>query len=179
MPTIITHAVFSAATSRVIGPKLDMRVVTAAAVLSILPDIDVLSFAFGIPYGHPLGHRGLTHSIAFAVVAAALARYLIPADSASSRAVWTVYFISAVSHPLLDAMTNGGRGVALFAPFDNTRFFFPFRPIEVSPIGLQGFLSARGATVLANEFLWIWIPATLVVGLVWFARKRRHDTKEA
>jgi inner membrane protein len=43
------------------------------------------------------------------------------------------------SHGILDAMTDGGLGVAFFSPFDDTRCFFPFRPIKVSPIGLSFF----------------------------------------
>jgi len=30
---------------------------------SVLPDVDVVGFAVGIPYEHLLGHRGLTHSL--------------------------------------------------------------------------------------------------------------------
>ena len=45
-------------------------------------------------------------------------------------------------------------GVAFFAPFNNTRFFFPWRPIEVSPIGLS-FFSTRGMAVLLSELIWI------------------------
>ena len=35
---------------------------------SFAPDLDVLAFAFGIPYAHDFGHRGATHSIAFALM---------------------------------------------------------------------------------------------------------------
>jgi len=38
-----------------------------AIFCSILPDTDVLGFALGIPYAHPLGHRGFFHSTAQAV----------------------------------------------------------------------------------------------------------------
>jgi inner membrane protein len=65
------------------------------------------------------------------------------------------------SHCLLDAMTNGGRGIALFAPFSNHRYFFPWRPIQVSPIG-AGFFSARGLSVLVSEARWIWVPSAII-----------------
>src|SRR5947208_5485908 len=37
-------------------------------VLSVLPDIDVVAFVLGIPYGAPFGHRGAIHSLAFALL---------------------------------------------------------------------------------------------------------------
>jgi inner membrane protein len=52
---------------------------------------------------------------------------------------------------VLDAMTNGGLGVAFFAPFDTTRYFFPWRPITVSPIGVGSFFTHRGALVVLSE----------------------------
>ena len=36
-------------------------------------------------------------------------------------------FLSTASHGVLDALTDGGLGVAFFSPFDQTRYFFPFR----------------------------------------------------
>jgi inner membrane protein len=50
--------------------------------------------------------------------------------------------------------------VALLSPFDLSRYFFPFRPIQVSPLSIQAFLSARGASILASELLWVWLPFT-------------------
>ena len=44
------------------------------------------------------------------------------------------------SHGVLDALTDGGPGVAFLAPFDDTRYFFPWRPIRVSPLW-RGFFS--------------------------------------
>jgi inner membrane protein len=60
-------------------------------------------------------------------------------------------------------LTNGGRGVALFAPFSNTRYFFPWRPIEVSPISVRHFFSTRGIQIMRSEFRWVWLPAASAV----------------
>ena len=65
------------------------------------------------------------------------------------------------SHGVLDAMTDGGIGVALLAPFDTRRYYLPWRPIVVSPLGLRPFLSAWGMAVLASEAVWVWLPAAL------------------
>jgi inner membrane protein len=36
-------------------------------------------------------------------------------------------------------MTSGGPGVGFLIPFNKNRFFFPFREITVSPIGIKDF----------------------------------------
>ncbi|KKF89493.1 metal-dependent hydrolase [Stenotrophomonas maltophilia] len=66
-------------------------------------------------------------------------------------------FVCAASHPLLDAMTTGGLGVALAWPWSEHRFFAPWRPIRVSPFAPQ-FFSARGVATLLSELRWVWLP---------------------
>lgn len=83
-----------------------------------------------------------------------------------SRRWWfyLIYFsLLSASHGILDAFTNGGLGIALLSPFDATRYFFPWRPILVSPIGLEGFLSKWGLMTLKSELFWIWLPLIIVL----------------
>ncbi|WBX74857.1 hypothetical protein PG913_00110 [Tenacibaculum pacificus] len=80
------------------------------------------------------------------------------------------------SHAVLDALTTGGLGVAFFSPFDTTRYFFPWRPIKVSPIGVERFFGERGIKVLKSEFLWIGIPSVLYVLIIQYF-KRIKSTK--
>ena len=61
----------------------------------------------------------------------------------SDLAVWLYLFASMASHGLIDALTNGGLGIAFFAPFSNERFFFSYRPIEVSTLNIRHFLKVR------------------------------------
>ena len=142
----------------------------------MLPDLDVLGFTFGIHYGHFLGHRGFTHSLVFAAAVALAGTFTLARGGHSLRALtWVYLFLATASHAVLDALTNGGLGVAFFAPFDNGRYFFPFTPIDVSPIGIS-FFTARGLSVLANELVWIWLPSVVVAtgsSLLWRARTRR------
>jgi inner membrane protein len=142
---------------------------------SMLPDLDVISFAFGIRYNHVLGHRGITHSLLFALVLGLVVSLIFFREIELFSINWWLltgyFFLITASHALLDAMTNGGLGVAFFAPFDNQRYFLPWRPIEVSPIGLEAFLSARGLTVLLSEIKWIWIPAAFLVGIAEAVRR--------
>ncbi|GAA4964820.1 hypothetical protein GCM10023315_12100 [Algibacter aquimarinus] len=74
-----------------------------------------------------------------------------------------VIFISTISHGVLDAMTTGGRGVGFLIPFNNDRFFFPFREILVSPIGIKNFFSSWGLKVLFSEFKYIFLPCLFIL----------------
>ena len=151
MPTIITHP--AVALLKTWFPRVPRRAVWLGAVATVLPDADVVAFALGIPYEHLFGHRGITHSIAFAFAVALLGTFLVD----RRRATFTFLFLCALSHPVLDAFTNGGLGVAFFAPFSNERYFFTWTPIDVSPIGID-FFSAWGMRVLASELVWVWLP---------------------
>jgi inner membrane protein len=86
--------------------------------------------------------------------------------------LWLYFFLATASHGFLDAMTDGGLGVAFFAPFDNHRYFLPWTPIRVSPIGIGRFFTDRGFVVLQSELLWIWLPAALLAVSAWLFRRR-------
>ncbi len=128
----------------------------------LLPDVDVLGLVLGIPYEHILGHRGFTHSIVFAMlVGVVVPRLAAPTIRYGTRRYWlfALYFsLVTLSHGFLDALTDGGLGIAFFAPFDSTRYFFPLRPVAVSPIGISAFVSHEGFRVLFSELVWIGIP---------------------
>jgi len=189
MPSVITHAavplaLWCAADRGRIPPRL----LAAGVIAAMLPDADVLAFALHIPYADAFGHRGASHSLLFACVLAALAAMLhgfgrgrpwSAPHSSGSRRPWSAVlcqprlastvqaaafvFVCAASHPLLDAMTSGGLGVALAWPWSEQRFFAPWRPIRVSPFAPQ-FFSARGLATLLSELRWVWLPlATAVV----------------
>ena len=156
MPTIMTHAVAGIALTRLLTPRPSLALMSACAFCAMLPDADVVSFAAGVPYGDMLGHRGLTHSLAFALAVGAA----VGAWTKSARTALCIG-LATVSHGLLDALTNGGLGVGFLIPFSADRYFFPWTPIQVSPIGL-GFFSARGLSVFASELLWVWLPCAFI-----------------
>jgi inner membrane protein len=88
-------------------------------------------------------------------------------------------FVAVASHGFLDALTDAGLGVGFFIPFYDARFFFPWRPILTSSVDPAAFFSERGATILANEMLWICTPVALgLAGLAW-ARRRAAGTQRA
>jgi inner membrane protein len=149
-----------------LGPnRVSPALAAVGCVASVFPDVDSFGFAAGIPYGHPLGHRGFTHSLFFATVIALLCIPFARRLGASPLPTWAFVFVSVSSHGFLDAMTTGGLGVAFFSPFSNERFFLPWRMILVSPIGVGAFLSGRGLRVLQSELLWIWAPCAVIAAL--------------
>jgi inner membrane protein len=175
MPSVLAHAAPALALAPAFAqPGTPRRLWWLGLLCAAAPDLDVVAFALGVPYAHPLGHRGLWHSVPFAALAAACSTALaFPHARAafSRRRAWAYLFLATASHGVLDAFTDGGLGVALLAPFDERRFFAPFRPIAVSPIGVGACLSARGAAVLWSELLWIWLPFGLL-GLALWRRAR-------
>ena len=120
---------------------------------------------------HPLQALVVAAILALAVVAAAG-----PArGDAHPVALLVFLFLCTASHGILDAFTNGGRGVAFLAPFSGARGFAPWRPIEVSPLSLDAFLGSRGAAVLRSEAVWVWLPcaAVFLVGALTCGRPAR------
>ena len=144
MPSIFTHALVPIASSVGLGKLVSTRLMWFSVACCILPDLDTLAFQFGIPYASPWGHRGFTHSIAFAITLAIVAMLFSQSLKSKTWIVGLLVFISTLSHPLLDMLTNGGLGVALYWPLSNERVFFAYRPIAVSPIGVANFFTERG-----------------------------------
>lgn len=172
MASLVSHPAVPLALSIALGPEAMPPGLTATAcVASVLPDVDSLGFAAGIPYGHPLGHRGFTHSLAFALLIALASMALAKRLGTSPITAFLVIFASAASHGFLDAMTTGGLGVAFFSPISNARYFLPWRVIPVSPIDISRFVSARGLQILKAEFVWIWLPAALLAAAGLAVRK--------
>lgn len=144
---------------------------------AVLPDADVIGFSFGIPYESFWGHRGFSHSLVFALLFGVLITILFYKQHVVSKSgiVLVLYFaICTASHGILDAMTSGGLGIAFLSPFDTTRYFFPWRPIQVSPIGASKFFSIWGIKVLLSELIWIGIPASIYILVITFVRRKNE-----
>jgi inner membrane protein len=169
----MTHALLPIAAGLALGPsRIPRSVWVAGAMLAMLPDADVVGFKLGIDYADVLGHRGASHSLFVAAIVGAWVTALLRPER-----WWLAFlflFASMASHGLLDALTNGGLGPALFWPMDDARHFAPVRPILVSPIG-AGFFSARGVNVLLSEFLWLWLPTISLAALTWLLVRGRKQ----
>jgi inner membrane protein len=165
MASIFGHILASTALGKAFFPRQasNWGLLVVAGASAALPDADVLGFRFGIPYASQWGHRGFTHSIVFAVVWGLLITWLLYRKRIDWRPIALWMILSTVSHPLLDMMTNGGRGVALWWPFDHERIFFPWNPIQVSPISVSDFFSGWGVEVLLSEAWYIGLPCLVLV----------------
>jgi inner membrane protein len=180
MPSVLSHGVAALGIGACFyRPDVPKCVWAAGALCSMLPDIDVLGFRFGIRYGDFWGHRGFSHSFAFAALLAGTALILAfprGVPFLGRLLLWCYLFAATASHGLLDAMTDGGLGVAFFAPFDDTRYFFPWTPIRVSPIGIGRFFSERGIAVLRSELVWVWLPSMGLIALAWLMTRTHSPT---
>ncbi|HEY7404115.1 MAG TPA: metal-dependent hydrolase [Candidatus Angelobacter sp.] len=182
MASPFTHAVVAAAIGDAGKPAWhkDWRYWAVVIACSILPDIDSIGFHLGVRYGALWGHRGMTHSLLFAFIVAIFAAMVLDGRFHWQWRLAIVFFLVMLSHGVLDAMTNGGLGVAFFSPFNTRRYFLPWRPIPVSPIGVGSFFTAHGLYILYSEILLIWCPTIIVLAIIRVARGlRRMSQPEA
>jgi inner membrane protein len=180
MPTILTHPAVPLALGLGLGRGVvPPRLLAAGILCSTIPDLDVLAFHFGVPYASGFGHRGFTHSVAFALAAGLIGALLARALRAPPLAVLAFLCVATASHGVLDSFTDGGLGVAFLWPWSTERWFAPFRPIEVSPIGVFRLLTDRGARVLSSELLWVWLPCFVSGVALALPRMRRARASRA
>ena len=144
----------------------------------MLPDADVIGFKFNIAYKDFWGHRGFSHSILFAIITGFTLALLYKRKNIFSKQGihLTLYFtFCTASHGILDALTNGGLGVAFFSPWDTGRYFFEWRPIQVSPIGIKKFFSQWGLRVIYSEAIFIGGPFLIYTVLCFGLRKIKNQ----
>jgi inner membrane protein len=159
MPTVISHPAVPLAIAIGLGSGvISRRLLVAGIAASIVPDLDV----YIGPWWGAISHRGVTHTVLFALMCGLAAALLARALRATPATAFVFVFAATLSHPLLDMCTNGGSGIPLLWPLPHERWFMPFRPIEVSPLGIAPFFSQRGLEVLLSEMKWVWLPALLV-----------------
>jgi inner membrane protein len=174
MPTLFTHPALPLAIGLGLGSRIiPPRLLAAGVVCSLLPDVDVAGYLYGIPYGASAGHRGLTHSFAFAAGVALLGALLFRWRGDAAGKAWLFLFVAAVSHGLLDAITNGGLGTAFLWPFSEQRFIVPlaYQVIPAAPLSPTGFIGPRGVAVLLAELQWVWLPGLILAVLIGALRR--------
>ncbi|MFA5631687.1 MAG: metal-dependent hydrolase [Porticoccaceae bacterium] len=118
----LSHALLGAAIGQLtLGRRCGNKAVLTGALVALLPDIDV---AVGKLLGDAAAltfHRGITHSIVFALLAALLLGRLLARDERASWRHWSLLCGAVLSsHLLLDAFTS--YGIQLLLPFSNHSF---------------------------------------------------------
>lgn len=104
----------------VLGKKIGNKAILWGAIAGTLPDLDVLLRYFTDEISSTQMHRGFSHSIVFAVLIAPFLAWIAKKIHYKLKEVsfkdWTkLFFLTTVTHPLLDAHTTWG-----------TQFFWPF-----------------------------------------------------
>jgi len=172
MPSLLGHAVAGLAiTTAFRGDDLPRRTWPLAAFCAMAPDLDWFVSLLPLHRGHVLNHRGVSHSLFVALLLAAVVFLFAFRREQRRGDVWLCLTIAALSHGLLDALTAGGVGVALFMPFSATRWACLWQPGHVAPLPLgrdhtQAFLASLWA-----EALWIGMPALLLAGYARLVRQ--------
>jgi inner membrane protein len=179
--TAITHFIVAGSFSTFAPSEVPrLRLVLLLGALSVVPDFDVIGFRYGIEYGDPLGHRGFTHSIVFALMAGVAAPVIaFPRVAFLTRTWWVLAllaFMATISHGVLDSFTDAGLGVGFLIPFDDTRYFAPWRPLATSPLSVSAFINGPGLRILGNELVWVGIPLILLSLTVRSLRRLRRRT---
>jgi inner membrane protein len=128
------------------------------AMLAELPDVDVVGVACGFHDLSLLGHRGISHSLATAVVLGLASGLLARRLGWPALRTAVVATLAVASHGLLDAFCEGGRGIPFLWPLTQARFHAPIRLLPDAPRGLK-MLSRPGLLDLAVEFV-IFFPLT-------------------
>jgi inner membrane protein len=153
VPSSIAHAAVAVIANPVIDRADRSRgLVWVAAVAAVLPDLDTVDWV--LRGGRGLlspAHRGISHSLLVAFVAAAVITTLwhrIRLLQSPARACGYFALVIA-SHGMLDWLTTYGDGVALLAPFSSKRFSSSW--------------SLFGGPI--SEILCLWLPALIFTRL--------------
>lgn len=149
MASVFTHFIVGAALALPAIESVSIRgamprwvIPVSSGLMAIAPDLDTIAMrAFHIPYHTFFGHRGFFHSPFFLILFSALLAAMVARRHAWIAILWAG---CAITHPLLDALTDGGSGVMLLFPFSEARLFFPWTPIHVSPLGAIAFFRKAG-----------------------------------
>lgn len=170
MPTVVTHAIVAAGLYRFVAGPHDAANgarrwgIVAAAALAMLPDADVVGWNV-IARDSMLWHRGLTHSLAWAVVTGTATAWALRhrVRHHGGTAWLAVNFAACVAtHGLLDAFTDGGSGVGFLLPFDDARMRFAIQPIPVAPITVDP-TNHRALYCIGVEAILLW-PLAIAMG---------------
>jgi len=119
----ITHLTLGACTGELIlGKKLGKKAMLLGAIAANIPDVDIIAGLFVRPDRALLLHRGITHSLLFALVVGFILALV-------SKRIWRETSVYALAfffcfeltlHDLLDTCTSYGTG--LLEPFSHERF---------------------------------------------------------
>ncbi|MEI6219216.1 MAG: metal-dependent hydrolase [bacterium] len=182
MPSPIAHVAAGYAVYRIFRKALPVLekaqpafvLVAAAAVLSLLPDLDAVVGVAAHDFGR--FHNNITHSFTFGIVVALLTAMVVTSTKGKGIGMAWFLFVSACYslHVVMDFFT-AGRGVMALWPFLSNRFESPicfFRGVKWA----TGVWSSQHLWTILNELLFVGVVA-LVMVLV--ERCRRTESRDS
>lgn len=155
MPLPIAHGLIGASLVALIHPTADIKnwkPMLWGFLLANSPDLD---FAFAFLFGWKNFHRGISHSLVFALSVGALMYVFLRREN------WRVplaYALAFLSHTLLDFAASSKGAVRLLTPFDEGRYalgWFGFSELT------RGFIISEMLLFSIIEWL-IFVPVLLI-----------------
>jgi inner membrane protein len=161
VPTPISHAAVGFAIAAWTQQRPPTRqVCLVAAACAALPDIDVIGAPLHLADASLFAHRAITHSLVFAVLAAAVATLVFfrsPQWTQRRARIAVILGLALLSHGCLDALSRYSWGVEFFAPFSQQRFRFPWTPLGDPNGDLAGQLAREAIVVLLPAVVLAWL----------------------
>jgi inner membrane protein len=136
----LTQIILGAAVGEAVaGKKMGHKAPLWGAIAGTIPDLDVFLQSFFHPIDAMLVHRGFSHSLLFALLFSpvfAWLTYRLYKKKFAFNDWWNLFFLSIVTHPMLDMFTN--YGTQFLWPFDYRITFntvFVIDPLYTLPFG--------------------------------------------
>ncbi|MBX9977812.1 MAG: metal-dependent hydrolase [Alphaproteobacteria bacterium] len=130
---------------------LGRKAIGYGALAGLIPDLDIVVKLSSNPYAEMLYHRGLTHSLFFAVIAGIFLGYGLWRGHARTHPlrIWVYLMIAGLmTHPLLDLFTV--YGTQLLSPFSDHRFALSAIPV-IDPVYTVPLLISGAVGILWKE----------------------------
>ncbi len=177
MPGLPSHVAAGAAIALTAAPRCipARRALLLGGLLGAVPDLDLIGRLFGVaPTACILGHRGLMHSLPFAVLVGGIAAYAVGSECRGRAKAGAIlaFTLAIASHPLLDLLTATGPGVALASPFSCARTTVAWHPLDpATPAAHAAALPRKIWHYLRYELLFVMLPAVALIAWRWRARR--------
>jgi len=159
----LTHIAFGACTGELLlGKRLGKKALVYGAIAANIPDIDIIAGFFEPADKALVLHRGLTHSIFFAIVIglclAWLARKFYP--GIAYKVLAFLFCFELLMHDLVDTCTSYGTG--LLEPFSQHRFSIHLLYV-VDPLFTISLLAAAVYLVFGLKRRRLWAISGLAI----------------
>lgn len=123
MDSLTQIALGAAIGETVAGDETGNKAMLWGGIAGLIPDLDVVMGPFYTQTEYLLAHRGISHSLVFAILFSPLLAYFAfrvhRSKGVSFKKWWLLVFLAVFTHPILDIMTIYGTG--FLEPFSNAR----------------------------------------------------------